>query len=194
MNVGQTLVMSRQHVPWWRTSLPEPDDVRASLWGPRPDPPDALLRETAADRTVILQQYQLCVEMADRVSARRSLTNTFFLTLNTAVFTVVGVFWKDRPDAAAGLVTLPALILVVQCGAWFALLRSYRQLSAAKYVVIGVLEERLPASPYWRGEWSALGRGQEPSRYWPLTHVEQVVPALFAVAYAGSAVLAITLT
>jgi hypothetical protein len=37
----------------------------------------------------ILDQYKLCVEMADRVSARRSLTNTFFLSLNSAVVAVV---------------------------------------------------------------------------------------------------------
>jgi hypothetical protein len=37
----------------------------------------------------ILEQYKLCVEMADRVSARRSLTNTFFLSLNSAVVAVV---------------------------------------------------------------------------------------------------------
>jgi hypothetical protein len=35
--------------------------------------------------------------MADRISSRRGLTNTFFLTLNTAIFTVIGVFWNKRP-------------------------------------------------------------------------------------------------
>ena len=31
----------------------------------------------------VLEQYKLYVEMADRISARRSTANTFFLTLNT---------------------------------------------------------------------------------------------------------------
>ncbi len=35
-------------------------------------------------QAVLLEQYKLYVEMADRVSARRALANTFFLTLNTA--------------------------------------------------------------------------------------------------------------
>jgi hypothetical protein len=43
----------------------------------------------------ILEQYKLYVEMADRISNRRGLTNTFFLTLNTVIFTIIGVFWKD---------------------------------------------------------------------------------------------------
>jgi hypothetical protein len=133
----------------------------------------------------LLEQYKLYAEMADRVSARRGLTNTFFLTLNSAIFTLIGVFWTTRPHAASWLLLFPVLVLIGQCLAWFWLVRSYRQLNAAKYVVIGALEEHLPASPYWRAEWKALGEGKDPSRYWPLTHLEQWIPALFAASYLG---------
>lgn len=146
--------------------------IRETVWGETGEPPAALL-----------EQYKLYVEMADRVSARRGLANTFFLTLNTAVFTVIGVFWNRPPSASTWLLTFPWAALVVQCLAWFWLLRSYRQLNSAKYAVIGVLEERLPSSPYWRGEWSALGEGRDPARYWPISHVEQWIPALFALVY-----------
>jgi len=67
--------------------------------------------------------------------------------------------------------------------AWFWLIRSYRQLNTAKFQVIGALEERLPASPYWRAEWFALGEGKDKSKYWPLTHLEQWVPLLFVAIY-----------
>ena len=39
---------------------------------------------------VVLELYQLAVEMADRVSARRGLANTFFLTLNTGLAALLG--------------------------------------------------------------------------------------------------------
>jgi hypothetical protein len=52
-----------------------------------------------------------------------------------------------------------------------------------KYAVIGALEERLPASLYWRAEWKALGEGKDPTRYWPLSHLEQWIPLLFAITY-----------
>jgi hypothetical protein len=143
-----------------------------------------------AYRTLLLEQYKIYVEMADRISARRGLANTFFLTLNTAIFTAVGVFWQHPPESARALTVVPWLVLLFQCLAWFWLLRSYRQLNTAKYAVIGALEERLPASPYWSAEWAALGLGADPARYWPLSHVEQLVPAFFAVAYtAGFVVL-----
>jgi hypothetical protein len=32
---------------------------------------------------------------------------------------------------------------------------------------------------------AVLGKGKDPSRYWPLTHVEQWVPFLFGIAYIG---------
>jgi hypothetical protein len=161
---------------------PNLTQIRAALWS----------RDNVDSWSpTVLEQYKIYVEMADRASARRGLANTFFLTLNTAVFTVVGVFWQHPPGTTRDLLVVPWLGLVVQCLAWFWLLRSYRQLNTAKYAVIGALEERLPASPYWRAEWVALGEGRDPSRYWPLSHVEQLVPALFALAYTAGLLAAL---
>jgi hypothetical protein len=134
-------------------------------------------------QTAILEQYKTYVELADRISFRRALTNTFFLTLNTLIFTAGGLFWRDPPATATWFLAVPLAALLCQCAAWYRLLRSYRQLNSAKYIVIGVLEERLPASPCWRAEWTALGMGQDPSRYWPLSRLEQWIPAAFAVIY-----------
>lgn len=134
-------------------------------------------------QAALLDQYKMYVEMADRVSARRGLANTFFLTLNTAVFTVIGVLLQFSPQVATWLLVFPLVALVGQCAAWFYIVRSYRQLNTAKYEVIGAMEERLPASPYWRAEWVALGEGKDRSKYWPLTHLEQWIPILFGSTY-----------
>jgi hypothetical protein len=142
-------------------------------------------------QAAILEQYKMYVEMADRVSNRRGLTNTFFLTLNTAVFTIVGVFWKDRPDISPWVLTLPLVIALGQCAAWWWLVRSYRQLNTAKFKVVGALEDRLPASAYWRAEWVALGEGGDWRKYLPLTHLEQWVPVLFGLVYLMGFVLAV---
>ena len=37
----------------------------------------------------LLQQYLLYVQMADKISERRSLANTFFLTANTAILSAI---------------------------------------------------------------------------------------------------------
>ncbi|NRQ39090.1 hypothetical protein HII36_45800 [Nonomuraea sp. NN258] len=122
------------------------------------------------------------MEMADRVSARRGLANTFFLSLNTGIGALLANGWQGLARNFWVLLFLLA-VMELQCLAWFWIVRSYRQLNNAKYAVIGMMEERLPASPYWRAEWEALGRGLDPARYRPLTHIEQWIPVLFCTSY-----------
>lgn len=165
---------------YFGTTVTPIDEVRSAVWNAG----DGGVGQAA--HATLLEQYKIYVEMADRISARRGLTNTFFLTLNTAVFAGVGAAWAGRHSFSAWLLAFPLIALVVQCGAWFSLVRSYRQLNSAKYTVIGVLEERLPASPYWNGEWRALGEGQDNSKYWPMTHLEQWIPIMFAAIYMAS--------
>ena len=177
---------------YFRTAgSPTLDTVRQQLWS---DPSLTYWPERdAAYRSAILDQYKIYVEMADRISSRRGLANTFFLTLNTAIFTIIGVFWQHPPHSDRALLSIPYIVLVGQCVAWFWILRSYRQLNSAKYAVVGALEERLPASPYWAAEWAALGQGRDPSRYWALSHVESGIPAFFALAYtAGFLILLVS--
>lgn len=168
-----------------RKPRPTLGEIRDRLWteGISPASYDAT---TEKYRAAVLEQYKLYVEMADRVSNRRGLANTFFLTLNTLLFTLFGVFWKDKPgDVPIALLVLLLVTTVGECSAWWMIVRSYRQLNAGKYQVVGLLEEQLPASPYWRAEWQALGEGTDWRLYMPLTHVEQWVPVLFAAIYAA---------
>lgn len=161
-----------------------PDQVRAGVWNSDVEE-SAYSGDRDKYQLAVLEQYKLYVEMADRISARRALANTFFLSLNTAVFTALGIFLRASPSQSHGLLVVPLIVLLGQCLAWYWLVRSYRQLNSAKYMIVGLLEERLPASPYWSAEWKALGEGKDPSIYLPLTHLEQWVPILFFLAYLG---------
>ena len=53
------------------------EDAKSKLYGDN----------APAYQAAVFEQYKICIEMADRVSQRRGPTNTFFLTLNTAIFT-----------------------------------------------------------------------------------------------------------
>ncbi len=120
------------------------------------------------------------------------LANTFFLTFNTVVFTLIGGFGRTHPHASPWVLALPLVIALGQCVAWWWIVRSYRLLNSAKYEVVGLLEERLPASPYWSAEWYALGEGKDWRKYLPLTHLEQWVPVLFGVVYTIGFILAVS--
>ena len=128
----------------------------------------------------VLEQYKLYVEMADRISARRSTANTFFLTLNTLIVAALSACTQKFSRFPVVLVCIAAIVL---CYVWKRLIHSYSQLNAAKYTVIGQLEKKLPSSPYWSAEWSALGEGKDPKKYRPLTAVETWVPVVFICLY-----------
>jgi hypothetical protein len=167
------------------------ESVRSTLWTRDVDE-TSYTGEKAAYQAAVLEQYKIYVEMADRISARRALANAFFLSLNTATLTVGAALWRESV-LSTWLLVLPLGLLLAQTAAWFWLVRSYRQLNSAKYVVVGMLEEKLPASPYWRAEWNALGEGKDKARYWPLTHLEQWLPVTLAVLYVfGFAVAVMT--
>jgi hypothetical protein len=139
-----------------------------------------------SSESVKLELYKLAVEMADRVSARRALANTFFLTVNTGLAALLGGNHLRWYVAAAGIVFAIA---------WWWLLQSYRRLSRAKFDVIMSIEPGLPAHLF-SDEWRQLERAKGPRRIWPprelwasiwgyheLGTIERVVPIAFAAIY-----------
>lgn len=137
----------------------------------------------------ILDIYKLTVEMADRVSSRRATANAFFLTVNTGLVAVAGLFPSNSGPCALRATCLAGAVLAF---CWFLLLRNYRELNTAKFKVINAIEhEYLPVQPF-RDEWIKLGNSDEPiSRiqrlrveYKQLGNVEKYVPLVYAALYA----------
>ncbi|MCK1820421.1 hypothetical protein MTQ10_12555 [Streptomyces sp. XM83C] len=167
-----------------------PADLATRLWNEQVGARE-YDKEGEKYQAAVLEQYKIYVEMADRISARRSLTNTFFLTVNAALLTTAGTVGPGVVSELPvwGLVTM-GLVALGQCGAWFLLIASYRQLNRAKYKVIGALERRLPALVY-DAEWAELGEGRTAGRYLPLTLVELWMPVLFMVLYVAAGAVAL---
>lgn len=139
--------------------------------------------------------YKLAVEMADRISARRGVANSFFLTVNTGLVVLLGSRTEMRwYVAVAGIVFATT---------WWALLKSYRDLNTAKFAIILAMEERLPVRVYG-DEWDRLKSDpvrfalrREAVRPWlaqyrELGKVERIVPWVFAVIYLVELVRQIT--
>ncbi|MFD5310565.1 RipA family octameric membrane protein [Streptomyces ardesiacus] len=160
------------------------DELRSAVWNPSfpfASPPAG---SQDIGSQFLFEQYKLYVEMTDRMSARRALTNSFFLTINLAALGAVGSLAAKHPrDWSAFVTTISALALIAECFVWFYTLRSYRQLSNAKYTVIGVLEEKLPSRPYSKGEWGAYIRSGKQGKYFRLTTAEQMMPLIFGIGY-----------
>ena len=132
----------------------------------------------------LFEQYKLYVEMADQVSNRRNLANTFFLTLHTLLLGVLGFSFEKGPAIVdRWVIIFPLAAVLLLCTAWWMIVRSYRQLNGGKFKVIGEFEKRLPASPFWAAEWKVLGEGKDIHKYLPLTHVENWIPVVFGLLY-----------
>lgn len=137
------------------------------------------LAAASQSASTVLDLYKLAVEMADRVSARRGVANTFFLTVNTGLTALFGAATLRWYVPAAGIVFAVA---------WWLSLRSYRRLNQAKFHVITAVEAQLPVQLF-TDEWEYLKpdpgtaeRGWH-GRYLELGAVERVVPLVFAAIY-----------
>lgn len=141
----------------------------------------------------LLDQYKLYVEMADKISERRANANSFFLTVITALISIVGIvsgFGTQAISVFSFWITTVSIVGLILCYSWYRILESYRQLNSGKFKVIHEIEKKLPLALY-HGEWIMLGQGSDPKLYRPLTHVEKWVPTLFAMLFAVTLVFGI---
>lgn len=132
-------------------------------------------------QTLLIEQYKLYVEMYDRITARRSLANTFFLTLHAILISFLGLSLRNTNSLNnVGLLLFPLLGLLVLCYAWWRLVQYYRRVSNAKEAVIAELEKRLPSNPSFSAERKAMHIDRP---YNALRRMEISLPFVFAVLY-----------
>lgn len=129
----------------------------------------------------VFDLYKMAVEMADRVSARRSAANTFYLSLQTAGLAILGFVTSLPVQPTDGLLVAICLVGAATGVTWFLQLRSYRDLNRAKFNVINDIEKQLPVAVF-SAEWDSLK--QDPvsrwrPRYAELGTIERVVPWFF---------------
>lgn len=152
---------------------------------------DTLPKET------MLELYKLYVEMADRISQRRQSANNYFLTINTALISLViaslvySRFIKDMSyDFTVGLLVGVSLVGLANCWAWHALIMSYKSMNRAKFKVIHNMEEVIGYRPYF-DEWEHLSRGEDRKVYNKFTDVESRVPTALSIGYTVAIVLSL---
>ncbi len=136
------------------------------------------------DEEIILEQYKLYVEMADRISSRRAQTNRFYISLLSALLGLVSFIVGTRTLGNYDfIVFLAASVLGVALNVlWFLNIHAYKQLNSGKFKVIHEMEQRLPFACYDR-EWEILDEGRSVKKYLKLTVVEKFVPLLLAIPY-----------
>lgn len=142
-------------------------------------------------RHILIKQYEICIEMADRISQRRLSASNYFTSINTALISLLTAFFaysrymgtSSPKDTFAWVAIVISILGVANCYIWCRLIKSYKEMNDAKYKVILEMENYLEYKPYSR-EWDLLGHGEDKSVYRKFTEVEPRVPLMFSIFYA----------
>lgn len=153
-------------------------DISEELWNQSDT--DRIDNETY--NNMLIEQYKVYVEMADRVSARRSVYHTFFITINAFLLGAFSLIISHQTAIHNNkpLLGLTLLGLLIICYAWWRLVQYFRRLNRGKQRVIAEIETRLPLSSFWKAERKAMST-QNP--YNPLKKLEVTLPLAFAALY-----------
>jgi hypothetical protein len=130
----------------------------------------------------VFKQYKLYIEMADRVSQRRMLANSLFVSVNSALIAGFMVLIKEKIINISIIGILPFFAVLLLCYIWWRTVSSYRQLNSGKFKIVHQIEKQLPLGLY-DAEWEELEKGNNPKIYKPISHVENLLPFFFAILY-----------
>ena len=137
----------------------------------------------------LLEQYKLCVAMADSAMRRKQYANIFFFAVHSvsipllAAFVVYARYAGGIPFAMLNYVILiTALVGIFNCLTWFYLLHYYQRLNDAKGKIVRQMETKLSFSPYC-DEQEILRQKENNYVHRPLTAVESLAPMFFALFY-----------
>jgi hypothetical protein len=133
-------------------------------------------------RSHLLEQYKQYLNMADKISERRSTSNAFFLAVNTGLLSGFGIADVSAHKTPTLLLIAGGVSAIILCYWWFRLISAYRDLGTAKFKVVHEIENSLPIRPF-DAEWEAVGRGENKKLYWPFTHIERRIPWIFMCLY-----------
>ncbi|URZ04709.1 RipA family octameric membrane protein [Clostridium felsineum] len=143
-----------------------------------------LLESDVESKKLLLEEYKLLLQTSEALVVRRQAMNTFFLTANGLLVTMLGLITGAKIEGNCSYIYLCALSVVgiLLCVSWNNLVISYGQLNAGKFAVLNKLEEHLPVSIF-TAEWVALGEGKDKSKYRSFTQAEKKIPILFLLVY-----------
>lgn len=134
--------------------------------------------EKPLNRTELLELYKLHAELADRVSERRGGANRLYASLlsGAAVFaTAIIRFGNDNVDSE--FVSVIGFLGCCLSLSWIFVIRAYRQLNTAKFVVLSEIEEHL-SYQFFREEWDVFLKRKTNSI--GLTFTEVLLPLIYA--------------
>lgn len=128
-----------------------------------------------------LEQYKLFFNSIEKMIDRRHAASNFFLTINTALATLIGLSFKiDLGKFNFARALIPFIGIIVALIFW-SLIKYYSRLIATKYAIIKEIEERLPVGIFEK-EWLVFYKQSGKRKHTPsASRLEMSIPWIFGI-------------
>lgn len=136
------------------------------------------------DRSELLEQYKIFLETSESLVARRQTVNSFYVSANTALITIMGGLIAVLGDTKERIIlfVLTSVVGLILSVSWSRILSAYGTLNGSKMKVISIIEHELPAALY-DAEWSVMSDRLNSKKYVSFTDSEKKAPKAFIVLY-----------
>lgn len=136
------------------------------------------------DRGELLEQYKVFLETSENLVERRQTVNSFYISANTALITIMSVLITMFAESAerVTIFALTGLIGIIVSASWNSILSAYGVLNASKIKVISMIEHELPVSLY-DAEWNVMSDKLNRRKYVSFTDSEKRAPKAFIILY-----------
>lgn len=130
------------------------------------------------DLEIFFKQYEIGVEMADKISQRRGENNKFYSTILLALSSTIIAIFKNNIYHYIDFICILSLLGIAFSIIWLLNIKSYRTLNKAKFRVLFEMEKKLPYKLY-SDEYQYLNEYE----HFSLTKIEKNVPIIFIIAF-----------
>lgn len=140
----------------------------------------------------LFEQYKIYLQTSEDLVARRQNVNSFYISINTALFSALGIILTLENTITikmiiAVLLMIPGIILDLS---WIRLLNSYGVLNSSKMRIVSMIEKKLPANLF-DAEWGVMSDKLNKQKYVSFTSSEKSIPKIFISIYSAISIMAI---
>lgn len=132
----------------------------------------------SSNYNISFEEYKLILQTSETLIARRQTMNTFYLTANGVLISILGIVTKVSTSYLLISGFIISFLGILLSLSWKSMIKSYGQLNTGKFKVINTIEKRLPLAIF-AAEWKALGEGKDKHKYLSFTKTEAKVPSIF---------------
>lgn len=130
-----------------------------------------------------IDMYKLHCEMADRISQRRHNSNTFYLSVQSTLVSLLMII-SNYFKGDFSIVILFSVLSIIISTSWIIQICSYKKLNTAKYNILQKFEKIIGIN-FYSTEWKLLAKG----KYKPLSIIESCVPLAFIIIVIANIIL-----